>query len=151
MKTNRLPAKAEELFCYGIYTASHLVNRSYTPHLDQLGLTYPQYITLILLWETNNQKVTELAEKLRMGTNTLTPLLKRLEANGLVTRNRGKNDGREVYVSLTPEGAAFKRRAPGITACMIEGTSLDPAELEELQRLLLKLSRNLSENLCVDR
>ena len=143
MKPDMLPTRAEEMFCYGIYTASHLINRSYTPHLKRLGLTYPQYITLTLLWERDCQKVTELAAKLRMGTNTLTPLLKRLEASGLVKRNRGMQDGRQIIVELTSKGKALQQNAPHITACLINGTSLSHAELSELQRLLEKLSSGL--------
>lgn len=133
------------MFCYGVYTASHVVNRAYTPHLARLGLTYPQYITLTLLWECDGQKVTELATKLRMGTSTLTPLLKRLESQGLIERRRGEKDGREMFIDLTSRGHALQDEAPNITACMVKGTSLDHAELQELQRLLEKLSSGLAE------
>jgi len=147
MKPNPLPTRAEDMFCYGVYTASHVINRSYIPHLNRIGLTYPQYITLTLLWEEDGQKVTELAEKLRMSTSTLTPLLKRVEANGFVTRKRGTEDGREIYVMLTPGGRALQSKAPDITACLVEGTSLSHSEFMELQRLLEKLSVNLSAEL----
>ncbi len=138
------PTFAEDMFCYGIYTASHVINRSYIPHLKRLGLTYPQYITLTLLWEEDGQKVTGLSEKLRMSTSTLTPLLKRLECNGLVTRTKGVEDGREICVKLTPKGRALQKKAPDITACLVKATSMNRTELLELQRLLHKLSSNLS-------
>ncbi|MEP3296231.1 MAG: MarR family transcriptional regulator [Pseudoruegeria sp.] len=139
------PAHANDMFCYGIYTASHVVNRAYTPHLAPLGLTYPQYITLTLLWERDCQKVTDLAGQLRMGTNTLTPLLKKLEGQGYITRNRGKKDGREIVVALTEIGRELQKNAPAITACMIEGTGLTQSELDKLQHLLLRVCSGLSD------
>ena len=145
MNSISLPTIAEDMFCYGVYTASHIINRSYTPLLKPLGLTYPQYITLTLLWEENDQKVTALSEKLCMGTNTLTPLLKRLEKSELVTRTRGVEDGREIYVRLTAKGEELQKEASRITACIVEGASLEQSELTELQRLLGKLSSNLSK------
>ncbi len=143
MKPHLLPTHARDMFCYGIYTASHVINRAYTPHLLRLGLTYPQYITLTLLWEEDGQKVTELAKALSMGSNTLTPLLKRLEALGHIKRQRGETDGREILVTLTDRGRALQSEALDITACMVAGTTLERAELEELQRLLHKLRSGL--------
>lgn len=134
------------MFCYGIYTTWHVINQNYAKHLQRLGLTYPQYITLTLLWESDNQKVSDLAEKLRMATSTLTPLIKRLELSGLVHRKKGTKDRRETFVELTGKGKRLQREAPDITACMVEGTSLTPAELSDLQSLLLKLSDNLSDS-----
>ncbi|TDQ67224.1 DNA-binding MarR family transcriptional regulator [Maritalea mobilis] len=139
----QLPTRAEDMFCYGVYTASHVINQSYAPHLARLGLTYPQYITLTLLWERDGQKVTELAKILRMNTNTLTPLLKRLEALGHIKRTQGDKDKRQIIVRLTPAGRALQDKAPDITACMVNNTSLDHAELNELQRLLKKLTNGL--------
>jgi DNA-binding MarR family transcriptional regulator len=144
VKSHQLPTQAKDMFCYGIYTASHMVNRTYTSHLSPLGLTYPQYITLTLLWETDGQKVTELADQLRMSSSTLTPLLKRLETHGYIRREQGKRDRRETIVHLTAQGVALQREAPEITACMVAGTSLDHAELVELQRLLGKVCNGLA-------
>ncbi|GGX71297.1 transcriptional regulator [Tateyamaria omphalii] len=143
MTVNEVPTRAEDMFCYGIYAASHVINRAYTPLLNRLGLTYPQYITLTLLWERDRQKVTELAGKLRMQTSTLTPLLQRLETQGLVKRSRDKQDGRAVIVSLTDPGRVLQRTAPDITACMIKGTTLSLVELKRLQHLLTKLTAGL--------
>lgn len=140
-----LPTRAEDMFCYGIYTASHVINRAYAPHLSRLGLTYPQYIVLTLLWETDDQRVSTLADALSMGTNTLTPLLKRLEALGHVTRRKGKQDARETYIGLTHTGRALQKEAPDITACMVAGTSLTIEELGELQRLLGRLRNGLAD------
>ena len=134
-----IPTRASELFCYGLYTASHAVNRAYAPHLKTLGLTYPQYITLTLLWEEDGQQVNALAQKLGMETSTMTPLIKRLEAMGHVTRSRSATDGRAIEVTLTEQGRALGRQAPAVTACMIGESGLSGDELENLQVLLLKL------------
>ncbi len=145
MTTDTLPTSAKDMFCYGIYTASHVVNRAYIPHLKKLGLTYPQYITLTLLWEQDGQKVTELAKQLWMETSTLTPLLKRLETQGHLIRSRGKQDGREVIINLTTSGQELKKSAPKVTACMVKGTALTLYELEKLQALLGKLRNGFEE------
>ncbi|MEM7210876.1 MAG: MarR family transcriptional regulator [Pseudomonadota bacterium] len=139
-----LPTHANEMFCHAVYTASHVINRAYAPHLKPLGLTYPQYITLTLLWATDGQKVGDLAQQLRMESSTLTPLLKRLEAQGLVERRRSPKDERQVQVHLTDEGAALKNKAPEITACMVADTGLSIAELDQMTNLLGRLSESLS-------
>lgn len=144
VKPSPLPTCARDMFCFGVYTTSHVINRAYTPHLKRLGLTYPQYITLTLLWERDGQKVTELARQLRMETSTLTPLLKRLETQGHIKRSRGKRDGREIHVHLTAAGQTLRQQVPDITACMVRGTSLSPGELTDLQRLLDKLRDSLA-------
>jgi DNA-binding MarR family transcriptional regulator len=123
--------------------ASHVINRAYIPHLKKLGLTYPQYITLTLLWERDGQSVGALAGQLRMNTSTLTPLIKRLEALGHVQRRRGETDERQVFVHLTRDGRSLQAKAPEITACMVEGTRLTREELHRLQDLLKRLSDGL--------
>lgn len=146
MVTNPLPTNAKDMFCYGIYSASHVVNRAYKRHLKVLGLTYPQYITLTLLWERDGQHVTELANQLRMKTSTLTPLLKRLEAQGHLIRTRGMQDGRVVMVHLTSSGQKLQNSAPKVTACMVKETALTHKELEKLQSLLRKLQEGLESH-----
>lgn len=143
MEISDVPTRAEDLFCYGLYTASHAVNRAYAPHLRALGLTYPQYITLTLLWAQDRQKVNALAQKLGMETSTLTPLVKRLEVLGHVLRCKSPEDGRAVEVHLTEAGKALAEKAPAVTACMIGQSGLDQQELEGLQALLAKLRRGL--------
>ncbi|MEX0350136.1 MAG: MarR family winged helix-turn-helix transcriptional regulator [Paracoccaceae bacterium] len=143
MKHSELPSRAQDMFCHSVYVASHVINRAYTPHLKKLGLTYPQYITLTLLWEKDGQSVGALAGQLRMETSTLTPLIKRLEALGHVQRRRGETDERQVFVHLTGPGRALQAQAPGITACMVEGTGLTTQELDSLQALLGRLSDGL--------
>lgn len=139
MAQDHIPTRAADLFCYGLYTASHAVNRAYSPHLKMLGLTYPQYITLTLLWEEDGQQVNALAGKLGMETSTMTPLVKRLESMGHLTRTKSKTDGRAVEVRLTDQGRALEAQAPAVTACMIGQSGLALDELQSLQALLLKL------------
>ena len=143
--TKPMTLKADEMFCHAVYTASHVINRAYAPMLAELGLTYPQYITLTLLRDKDDQAVGALASALRMDSSTLTPLLKRLETQGNVVRRRGTRDERQVFVRLTPKGRRLLTKAPDITACMIDGTGLEIAELENLVALLGALSSNLAE------
>ncbi len=141
-----LPEKAQDMFCFAVYGATHAINRTYAPLLKPLGLTYPQYITLTLLWERDGQGVGELAGQLAMESSTLTPLLKRLEKMGHVERRRGKTDERQVFVYLTDSGRSLKSEAHGITSCLIEATGLDVATLDNIVSDLTALSRNLAKD-----
>ena len=138
-----LPSTANEMFCFATYAASHAINRAYKPFLAPLGLTYPQYITLTILWEEDGLAVGDLARRLRMESNTVTPLLKRLQNLGHVERRRGEDDERQVFVHLTKTGKALQQHAPDITACMIEATGLDPSELQGLVATLARLTGSL--------
>jgi DNA-binding MarR family transcriptional regulator len=114
--------KLEAQLCFPLYAASNLLTRLYRPLLDDLGLTYPQYLVMLVLWERESASVGELSTALYLDSGTLTPLLKRLEANGLVRRERSTEDERRVEVSLTREGEALKKRAlevPGALACRV--------------------------------
>jgi DNA-binding MarR family transcriptional regulator len=102
--------------CFRLYTASRLITQAYTPLLDKLGLTYPQYLVMMVLWEKDGQPVNDIAKRLMLETNTVTPLLQRMEAAGLVVRRRDAFDGRKVVVFLTPAGAALEARALEIPA-----------------------------------
>lgn len=141
-----LPTHADELFCFSVYSAAHVINRAYTPLLKPLGLTYPQYITLTLLWELDGQSVGQLARRLRMESSTLTPLLKRLEKLGFVSRQRGDKDERQVFVHLSDTGIGLQKHAPRITECLISGTGLKIEKLEELVATLSQLTENLAED-----
>jgi len=138
-----LPTKADEMFCFAVYSASHMINRAYAPMLKDLGLTYPQYITLTMLWEQDAQTVGALSKRLNMDSNTLTPLLKRLEKLGHLTRARDPKDERRVIVRLTRSGRALQNHAPEIVRCMVEATGMTPAELDELVNTLGALSAAL--------
>ncbi|MDG1471115.1 MAG: MarR family transcriptional regulator [Ascidiaceihabitans sp.] len=139
MTAEPLPTKADDLICFALYSASHAVTRAYAPMLRDLGLTYPQYIALTFLWVEDGLSVGGLSERMKMETNTLTPLMKRLEALGHVTRARGKQDERQVFVHLTERGRAMQVHAPEITRCIVEGTGFDLAELEALVHSVTRL------------
>lgn len=125
--------------CFAVYSTAHALNRVYKPVLDQLGLTYPQYLVMLVLWERDGVTVKEIGLQLHLDSGTLTPLLKRLEAAGLVHRSRDKADERQVQVSLTGAGAALRERAgvaPEQILCA-SGRSVD--ELHALKADLIRL------------
>ena len=124
----------ENFLCFSVYAASHAFNRIYKPLLDRLGLTYPQYLVMVTLWQEDDQSVRSIGEKLFLESSTLTPLLKRLEGNGLVTRKRDPEDERSVRVSLTEEGRALREMALEVPACILDATGLDIALAKRLNR-----------------
>ena len=101
--------KLSSQICFRLYSASRLVTQTYKPFLDKLGITYPQYLVLMVLWETDNQPVNDIAHKLLLETNTVTPLIQRMEKMGLVIRTKGIVDTRQRIVSLTKEGKAMEK------------------------------------------
>ncbi len=111
--------RLENQLCFGLYAAAHAMNRAYRPMLKRLGLTYPQYLVMLALWERDRQSVSELGLRLRLDSGTLTPLLKRLEPAGLVTRSRSRADEREVEIALTPRGRAMRDEAIGVRADLV--------------------------------
>ena len=141
--TKPMTLKADEMFCHAVYTAGHVINRAYGPLLADLGLTYPQYITLMTLWEEDGLSVGALCEKLRLESSTRTPLLKRLETMGHIERNRGSEDERQVFVSLTPSGRELQKSSPEITRCIIEKTGYEMEKLESLVKSVSELRDNL--------
>src|SRR4030095_8240519 len=98
-----LPLRLDNQICFAVYSTAHAFNRFYKPLLDKLGLTYPQYLVMLVLWEEDGLPVKEIGERLFLDSGTLTPLLKRLEAAGLVKRTRSKEDERQVIVALTTQ------------------------------------------------
>ncbi|KXF75111.1 MarR family transcriptional regulator [Paramesorhizobium deserti] len=123
--------------CFAVYSANHAFNRVYKPLLDRLGLTYPQYLAMVLLWGEDNQTVGGLGEKLFLESSTLTPLLKRLEALGLVKRSRDLADERQVRVQLTDQGRALREKAAEVPQCILEASGL---EMGEAKRLLAEIT-----------
>ena len=103
--------KLDDFLCFAVYSASHAFNRLYKPLLDELGLTYPQYLVMVTLWERDDRTVGEIGERLFLESNTLTPLLKRMEAAGLVSRSRDPADERQVRLRLTAEGKGLVEKA----------------------------------------
>ena len=125
--------------CFPLYACSRKIVGSYTPYLKPLGLTYTQYVVLMVLWEQDSVSVGQLGETLKLDAGTLTPLLKRLEAAGYVTRERSKEDERITVVSITKEGESLKEKCKDIPLKMAEkGSPLSKKEIQELYRLLYK-------------
>ena len=102
--------KLENQLCFRLYTASRLITQAYHPLLGEFGLTYPQYLVLLVLWEKDEQPVNDIAKRLVLETNTVTPLLKRMEAAGIVTRSQGKKDARQTIVKLTKKGRDLQKK-----------------------------------------
>lgn len=125
--------KIDDLLCFSLYSANHALTRLYRPLLAPLGLTYPQYLVLVALWEQDEQKVSDLGKRLDLETNTLTPLLKRMEGAGYLSRRRNPEDERSLIVSLTDKGQALQAEAQEISTCVIEAMGGDLNELIELR------------------
>jgi len=137
--------KLADFLCFAIYSANLTFGKAYKPILDMLGLTYTQYITVIALYEESGQMVSELGEKLFLESNTLTPILKKLEAMGYVTRQRSAADERQVLVSLTEEGRTLRERA--FNADLSDACGLTGDEFAETRDAVLKLRNNLARSL----
>jgi len=133
--------KLENQLCFPLYASSHLITRRYKPYLDELGITYPQYLVLMVLWEHESMTVNAISNKLLLNTNTVTPLLKRMETQGLLKRKRSKEDERRVEVSLSKTGAALREKAAQIPLKLSKGLIPDVLSLEEVQQLKDLLNR----------
>jgi DNA-binding MarR family transcriptional regulator len=130
--------------CFALYSASLAMTKLYKPLLDELGLTYPQYLAMLALWERDGQMVSELGERLFLDSGTLTPLLKRLEAAGLVARIRDVQDERRVHISLTAAGRRLKARAQKIPGCVLAASQCSIPELVQLTRQVRGLRERLA-------
>ena len=142
------PASPEALrlnrpVCFAMYSASRAATAAYRPMLEELGLTYPQYLAMLVLWEAEPRSVRELGEELGLDSGTLSPLLKRLEALGLVQRRRSAEDERRVEIFLTETGAALSARASGIPQRLADAAGLTAAELDQLRETLGRLASAL--------
>ena len=126
----------EKQLCFPLYVASRMVTRLYQPLLGQFGLTYPQYVVLMILWEQSPRAVSEIGERAQLNSNTLTPLLKRLEGQGLITRTRMAHDERVVEISLTQQGAALEARCACVQEMLSEQVGLDRNKLIALKASL---------------
>ncbi len=136
--------KLSEFLCFALYSASHAFNRLYKPLLDELGLTYPQYLVMVTLWERDDRTVGDIGEQLFLESNTLTPLLKRMEAAGLVSRSRDPADERQVRLRLTNEGRALLDKARRVPPCVLEATGLTVDEARSLTDQIGALRTTLS-------
>ena len=130
--------------CFALYSTSLAMTRLYKPLLARLGLTYPQYLALLVLWEEDGLSVGELGERLFLDSGTLTPLLKRLESAGLVSRLRAVDDERRVKITLTPAGRALKAQAAQIPGCILSAAQCSVPELVALTQQVQALRQRLT-------
>jgi DNA-binding MarR family transcriptional regulator len=134
----------DQQLCFALYAASRAVTAAYRPLLEELGLTYPQYLTMLVLWEQDGVTVRELGRRLQLDSGTLTPLLKRLQQSGLVSRERRRSDEREVEIRLTPEGRSLRARAGDIPACLAARLRLGPDDMRRLRDELKQLAATIN-------
>ena len=135
----------ENQLCFAVYAASHAFTKAYKPLLARLGLTYPQYLVMLVLWQKRSATVSALGQALGLDSGTLSPLLKRLEKTGYVRRERSGEDERQVVVSLTPEGAAAREQALEVMKTIGEATGCSIEEMVSLRDRLNQVRRTLDE------
>ena len=142
-KNAKKPASPQlvDLLCFAIYSTNLAYGRAYKPVLEELGLTYPQYIVIVALSEDDHQTVSGLGEKLFLESNTLTPILKKLEAMGYVRRQRGAEDERQVFVSLTDAGRRLREK--GLEMILVKASGLDPDGFRTMRKGVVTLRDNL--------
>jgi DNA-binding MarR family transcriptional regulator len=139
-------AKAPELadfMCFAIYSTNLAYSKVYKPVLDELGLTYTQYLAIIALWEQDRQTVKQLSDRLFLEPSTMTPVLKRLEAMGYVQRSRDPRDERSVRIALTEAGTALRVKGLGMRQAVVDASGLAPGEFAALQKEVVRLRENL--------
>lgn len=142
MATQADSLKLDSMLCFAVYAAGHAFTRFYKPRLDALGLTYPQYLVFLVLWEEDGLTVKALGDKLFLDSGTITPLIKRLEARGLVRRQRDEDDERQVRILLTPEGRALRAKALAVPLAVGEALGDAPAG-DAMRRSLHELRARL--------
>ncbi|MFH7044080.1 MarR family winged helix-turn-helix transcriptional regulator [Paucibacter sp. JuS9] len=137
--------RLDQQLCFALYSSSLAMTKLYKPLLEPLGLTYPQYLVMLVLWEQDGISVSTLGQRLSLDSGTLTPLLKRLEAAGLIKRQRASDDERRVEIFLNPEGQALKRQAQDIPPQLACASACSLEELSSLTRRLHELRKQLSD------
>ena len=137
------PLKLDSMLCFAVYAAGHAFTRFYKPRLDALGLTYPQYLVFLVLWEQDGRTVKALGETLFLDSGTITPLVKRLEARGLLRRQRDDEDERQVRIFLTPEGRALRAKALAVPLAVGKALGEQAAQAGDLRRSLQQLRERL--------
>lgn len=133
--------KLDNQLCFRLYTAARLVTSAYTPYFKKFGITYPQYLVLMVLWEKDNRVISDITDLLKLETNTVTPLLQRMEKQGLIVRQKSVSDSRQRVVSLTKEGKKLEediKEVPNCLARKIVNDGINPDELISLVQLLDK-------------
>ena len=140
--------RLDNQLCFRLYTASRLITQAYHPMLAEQGLTYPQYLVLMVLWEKDAQPVNDIAKRLRLETNTVTPLLKRMETEGFLTRSRGREDARQIIVKLTKKGRDLQEKLadmPEAIGSSLLCESVTPETIPGLYAMLDGIIRQLQE------
>ncbi|CCM74769.1 MarR family winged helix-turn-helix transcriptional regulator [Rhizobium mesoamericanum] len=146
-KTMEIPEEEKRLenqLCFAVYSTAHAFTRAYKPILDKVGLTYPQYLVMLALWEKSEQAVKAIGEQLDLDSGTLSPLLKRLEQNGLIKRTRDSRDERQVVVSLTDKGRAMRGEIDTIMTAIGQAAGCTLEEMKTIRGLLRGLRSNLT-------
>jgi DNA-binding MarR family transcriptional regulator len=138
------PLRLDNQICFAVYSAAHAFNRVYKPLLDRLGLTYPQYLVMLVLWERDGVPLKDVGERLFLDSGTLTPLLKRLEAAQFVKRTRSTADERQVLIALTPQGLALKEKARAVPQSILAATACSVGELLSLKNEIVALRDRLN-------
>ncbi len=133
--------KLDNQLCFRLYTAARLTMGAYHPYLDPLGITYPQYLVMLVLWEHEKQTVMDISHRLQLDTNTVTPLLQRMEKAGLIKRTKGKEDARQRIVTLTEKGIAMQEQAKHIPECLSAEILNHIGSIEELTKIVPTLDK----------
>jgi MarR family transcriptional regulator, organic hydroperoxide resistance regulator len=136
--------RLDNQICFAVYSAAHAFNRVYKPLLDRLGLTYPQYLVMLVLWERDHVPVKEIGERLYLDSGTLTPLLKRLEQAGLIKRTRSTADERQVLIDLTAQGQTLKDKARAVPPSILAASQCSVAELTAVKNEIVALRDRLN-------
>ena len=139
------PLRLDNQICFAIYSTGHTFNRVYKPLLDRLGLTYPQYLVMLVLWEKDGVPVKDIGERLLLDSGTLTPLLKRLEAAQLIKRTRSTQDERQVLIALTLQGHALREKARAVPPSILAASACSIAELSAMKSKIIALRDRLNE------
>ncbi|WP_375559145.1 MarR family winged helix-turn-helix transcriptional regulator [Bernardetia sp. OM2101] len=141
--------KLNNQICFPLYSVSRLITKAYKPFLDKIGITYPQYLVLIVLWENDTLTVNQITEKLLLNTNTLSPMLKRMEKMEIIERNRSKEDERSVIIKLTEKGKEMKKQAsciPEELSKVLITENIEISDIQNLKNVLNEWINVLSEN-----
>ena len=139
-----MPLQLGNQLCFAIYSAAHAFNRVYKPLLDRLGLTYPQYLVMLVLWERDGVPVKDIGERLFLDSGTLTPLLKRMEAAHLLKRTRSAEDERQVLISLTSQGQTLREKARTVPQAILAASACSLGELSAMKNELIALRDRLN-------
>ena len=138
------PLRLDNQICFAVYSTAHAFNRFYKPLLDRLGLTYPQYLVMLVLWEQDGVAVKEIGERLYLDSGTLTQLLKRMEAAGLVKPTRSTEDERQVLIALTPQGQALREKARTVPRSILAASACSLTELSMMKNEIVALRDRLN-------